>query len=252
MPTKKINQEKLFDILIKTAEDESFRQKVQSDPDLAKELEMTVEEVETLNKVLPQILNYEAIRKELEDVRRMISGTVDPLENSPAIAKEREKYMIEQLQTTGKLIIGFKEGLLDSVNQIKAGFRGVMIMYNIAFYVGILLIIASVVYAFISDNSLISIAFAGIGMIDIIIYFILKPPLDLQKSRANLAQLQSAYFNWLIDLSNWNSAAGSKEEVFQRYKEISEILIKNTEKTLQIIEDYCDLSTTSAKTPKES
>ena len=252
MPVRKIDKEKLFDILIQAAENDDTRQKLLSnaDQELAS-LNLSKEEEDLLAKVLPRVVYYNDLVNEVNQLKSRITGNVNPLPATETIQKEQENYLIEQLRTTSKLLIGFKEGLLDSVNQIKSGFRGVMVMYNVAFYTGIFLIIASIVYAFISNNSLISIAFAGIGMVDIIIYFILKPPLDLQKSRANLAQLESAYFNWLIDLSNWNTAVSAPDIAYERYKEISAILLNNTEKTLKIIEDYCDLSTTTAKTPKE-
>ena len=252
MEKKNIDKEKLFDILLQAAENVDVRQKLQGNINQElSSLDVSLEEVDLLNKILPQILSHQGLVDEINRLRSQISGDINPAPASESFKKEQEKYMVEQLHTTGKLIIGFKEGLLDSGNQIKSGFRGVMVMYNVAFYVGILMIVASIAYAFISNKALISVAFAGIGMIDIIIYFILKPPLDLQKSRANLAQLQSAYFNWLIDLSNWNTAVSAPEIAYERYKEISAILLNNTEKTLKIIEDYCDLSTTTAKTPKE-
>jgi hypothetical protein len=127
-----------------------------------------------------------------------------------------------------------------------------MVMYTVAFYVGILLILAALVFAWFKGESLLPVAFAGLGVADLIAYFITKPPLDLQKSRANLAQLQTAYYNWFIDLFNWNSIINSGEEMIHLYKKVSDMMMRNTERTMKMIEDYCEIASSdnaAAKNP---
>ncbi len=90
------------------------------------------------------------------------------------------------------------------------------------------------------------IVFGGLGIADIIAYFITKPPLDRQRSRANLAQLQAAYFNFFVDVYNWNSHLGHLTQTgqinFKNVKDVSDILIQNTDKTMELIEKYCELN----------
>jgi hypothetical protein len=47
---------------------------------------------------------------------------------------------------------------------------------------------------------------AGAGVTDVIAFIVFKPAEDLQKSRAPLAQLVSAFLTWFNDSHNWNGA----------------------------------------------
>src|SRR5579863_3874461 len=61
-----------------------------------------------------------------------------------------------QQDTTRATADSFKSGLRGTVDQIERGFRSTMIMYMLAFYLGVVLILASLVMAFVKEKSLIS------------------------------------------------------------------------------------------------
>ncbi|HEX9090332.1 MAG TPA: hypothetical protein VF831_02530, partial [Anaerolineales bacterium] len=106
----------------------------------------------------------------------------------------------------------------------------------------------SMIYAVATKGSLLSLAFGGFGILDIITFFITKPPQDLQSSRADLAQLQLAYYNWFLDNYDWTWYVsslwdwGRDDFIRDRMKEASTILLSNTDKTMALIEKYCEFS----------
>lgn len=148
-----------------------------------------------------------------------------------------------QHDTTLDTADSFKSGLRNTVIQIENGFRSTMIMYTVAFYLGVGLIVAAIVMAFVKEKSLLPIVFGSLGVAEVIAYFITKPPQDLQFSRARLAQLQAAFFNWFIDYTNWNGVlmtwAQEGRADLQLVKTVSAILMEHTEKTMALIDTYC-------------
>lgn len=169
-----------------------------------------------------------------------------PLIDAVVQTSEVQKILVGQLRTTMETADKFKAGLRDTIEQIESGYSSVMTMYKVAFYLGIFLILFSLVLAIWRGESLLPIVFGGLGIADVIAYFITKPPQDLQNSRANLAQLQAAYFNWFIDVYNWNSYLSHLNQTgqinFKNVKEVSETLLQNTDKTMELMEKYCELS----------
>lgn len=172
-----------------------------------------------------------------EDVKLVIAGLASRAENATAASYQA------QHDTTLQTADSFKSALRDTVQQIEGGFRATMVMYSVAFYLGVALIVSATVMAFLKEKSLLPIVFGTLGMADMIAYFITKPPQDLQFSRARLAQLQAAFFNWFIDYTNWNGVLmtwtqDGKAEL-QTIKTVSEILMQHTEKTMALIDTYC-------------
>ena len=156
------------------------------------------------------------------------------------------QFLKGQLATTAKTIDTFKEGLQKTIAQIDAGFRSTMRMYQIAFYLGIALVITAVVHALSGGPALISAAFGTVGTLQLITFFFSNPPLYLQASRADLAQLQAAYFCWFTDLYNWNSflmILGQRGDVsFESIKQVSDAVLKSTARTLSLISRHCRIS----------
>lgn len=102
-----------------------------------------------------------------------------------------------------------RKTILGVLEEIDKGFKKAMLMYLIAFYFGLFLILFSMMATLftkegLGNNNLLF--FGGAGMIDIVAFFIFKPTKDLQKSRANLAQLVAAFIFWYINTRNWNVA----------------------------------------------
>lgn len=200
------------------------------------------EEIRLLEFLLTRMISYDPHINQIKGLQESVAKLQFSPLSSQKYRDQLEQFAVNQLRSTELTSDSFKNGLINSLDQIKKGFNTAMIMYTVAFYVGILLILAAVVFAWFKGESLLPIAFAGLGVADLIAYFITKPPLDLQKSRANLAQLQTAYYNWFIDLFNWNSIVNSGEEMIHMYRKVSDMMMRNTERTMKMIEDYCEIA----------
>lgn len=168
------------------------------------------------------------------EIERIVAALKSAVTESPS-----SKQQASTLETAES----FKSGLRNTVVQIERGFRSTMIMYEVAFYLGVGLILAAILMAFVKEQSLLAIAFGSLGIIDIIVYFITKPPQDLQFSRARLAQLEAAFFNWFIDYTSWNGAMMNLAQQgrldFNAMTKISNTLMEHTEKTMELIDKYC-------------
>jgi hypothetical protein len=166
------------------------------------------------------------------------SAAVGPVGETPARA-----------QTTGvdpsiALRDGFQAGLLGVVRQIDMGYQITMWMYTAAFALGMLMMLAALVGAFIRPGNT-NLYLAGLGAADVITFLIFKPAQDLQASRGNLAQLQAAFFAWINDVHNWNryldsleKESGKNAPPFDKAKEVSEIMVHNTERMVRLVGEY--------------
>jgi len=116
--------------------------------------------------------------------------------------------MSEDTQTPGNSPRNMNEELgtriLNVIDEVDKGFRKVMFMYTLAFYVGLGLIVFSCLGTLYFEDNLFLLVFGGVGVADVVAFFIFKPAEDLQRSRGNLAQLVSAFLTWYNDAHNWN------------------------------------------------
>lgn len=155
------------------------------------------------------------------------------------------KFITGQLETTAETANAFKKGLQQTIAQVDKGFKSTMLMFQAAFYLGIALVVAAMIYGMCGGRPLISTVFGGVGSLELLVFFLTKPPLYLQASRSNLAQLQAAYFNWFLDISNWNSLLGALANQgplqFDQVREISEAVFRSTDQTMSLISQYCGL-----------
>ena len=124
-----------------------------------------------------------------------------------------------------------------------------MTMYTVAFYVGIIMILASMYAALIGDSVKAAAVLGGLGMADILASMIFRPAQDVQNSRGNLAQLQAAFFSWFNDVHNWNEylamigrdADDRKVTLeFSRLHEVSDAQMRTIERMMGLIEAYCE------------
>lgn len=170
-------------------------------------------------------------------------GTQAMQNNAP-----QENYLKVQLDAMNRSVLNtydtmdsLKESLQDVIKDAKSAYQYVLLMYLFAFYLGVALIVTSIIFAA-QDKVFFSMAFGAIGLIDIVTHFIYKPPLDLQSSRANLAQLMVILTNWFSDVMNLNTFMGEqgKKLTLDQLKELSDKQNVNTEKMLGLIERYCE------------
>jgi hypothetical protein len=148
----------------------------------------------------------------------------------------------EQWDSTARLWTAFKESLMDTVGQIKGGFFLTMLMYNVTFYLGVALVVASVVFAFAYRESLLSLGLGGLGTVNLVAFLIIGPAERLERSRAGLAQLNAALYTWVIDNYNWNmfnAAQAPGQMTFDQAKAISDMMLRNTQRTMKMLQEYC-------------
>jgi hypothetical protein len=177
-----------------------------------------------------------------QDEIKDLEGILSIVEVGITTASQKFDPVQDQQQSTLTTANELKKGLVDVTKQIQSGYKHVMIMYNVAFYLGIALIASAVLFAIFTGESLLPMVFSGIGMADIIVYLITKPPQGLQDSRANLTQLQAAYFSWFVDMVNWNSYLLEKGQkaTLDDIKKVSEACLHNTGEMMELIDKYCE------------
>lgn len=209
-----------YGIIRRAVADSSFLEKLSEDPDVLISREGITDPKE---------------RSELKDLLYIIAGAQ---QNSTL-----SRFIASQLKSTSETADAFKTGLRKTVEQIDTGFRWTMIMYMVAFYLGVGMIVFSIAFAIIMEKTLLPLVFGGLGVADVIGFFIAKPPQHLQSKRANLAQLQAVYFNWFVDVYNWNSylcTLGQSNSLdYEKVKQISATLLENTDRTMSLVEKYC-------------
>ncbi len=149
--------------------------------------------------------------------------------------------MQSNMDNTIDTMMNLKNSIQDVIKDSKRAYKYVLWMYIVAFYFGIALLIVALVFAA-YDKMILSIAFGSVGLIDVVSHFIFKPPLELQSSRANLAQLMVILTNWFADVMNLNSyfAQSGKPITMAEIKDISSKQNHNTEMMLEFIEKYCE------------
>jgi|AZII01.1.fsa_nt_gi hypothetical protein len=133
----------------------------------------------------------------------------------------------------------FKSGLEKTVVQINRGFQLTMYMYLMVFIIGVIFLGISAYMAISTEKEFISTIFGGMGMLGVLSFFFSNTPIELQRSRGELAQLQAALFNWYVDITNWNSYLLKNQDIpLSGFKEISREQMATTEKTVKLISQY--------------
>lgn len=213
-------------------------------------------------------MSYEIIRRSLVDgqlveaLRTNPEGTLiglgvtDPIERRDCLqilslmaagASQQAvlaQKMQEQFFGTLEVAKEMKDGLKRTLEQIDSAYRSTMLMYQVSYYLGVLLVIVAVVVALMGREPLLSSVFGALGMIDLLAFFLLKPQERLQSSRASLAQIQAALYNWFIDSINLNTMMTKYDQLgdLASVAGVSESLMNHTDKTLEMLQKYCKLA----------
>jgi hypothetical protein len=172
---------------------------------------------------------------------------MEQMEDQANQAKEATKDIWE---TTSSM----RKGLRLTVKQIDDAFLYTMWMYIASFVMGIALIAAGIVSAFIhhgKDTETLSIALGGLGTATTLAFFFTKPPERLQSSRANLAQLQCALLVWFNDFLYQNGLLqilwpetqdpAKRPLVIPKIQHISRDILAHTNQILEMLQKYCKL-----------
>jgi hypothetical protein len=158
-----------------------------------------------------------------------------------AQARKIESQLDETLAVASEL----KNALKKTLKQIDVAFQSTMRMYQISFYLGVVLIVAAIIVAVTQKETLIPVVFGTLGILDVITFFLVKPPERLQSSRASLAQLQAALYNWFMDSVNQHGYLTFLQQQqkldLQSMQQVSDIMMSHTDKTLEMLQKYCKL-----------
>lgn len=192
---------------------------------------------------LEQLLHDEGIKKPTKDE---IGSAIDTLAIYEQIRitdllRERERNQVIANKLSDELLL--------VMEQIREGFGRVMNMYTVAFYMGVLLVFLGIILSFIYRENILALVFGGMGFGEIAGIMIYKPADKLQNSRGNLAQLQSALFTWINDMSNWNaflerldkSTKAGEKPPFAEAEKVSKRSFQNLAYTMKLIQVYCEL-----------
>ncbi|MFZ5908960.1 MAG: hypothetical protein ACOYYU_02975 [Chloroflexota bacterium] len=190
-----------------------------------------------------------------EDVMKSV-GITDPDDMStlkPLLSPFTELGILQfgEVQEHYQVMSSLRSGLQSTIKQMLDGYARTMLMYSISFYIGIGLLVLAAVFAIQGREPLLPLVFAGLGTADIIGYFVVGPPLQIQESRSDLAQLQATYFAWYQNMRYVDSFIQTEYQKYINrqisstdYSEIlratSKSIIEDTRKVLTMIESFVE------------
>jgi hypothetical protein len=170
----------------------------------------------------------------------MFSGAVSQQEANQRVLEQVTEAQKDTLAVAKQM----KMGLQRTLEQIDSAYRSTMLMYQITFYLGVVLIVVAVGATLFGREPLLPAVFGTLGIIDLLAFFLFKPQERLQASRSSLAQVQAALYNWFMDSVNLNTLMGAlgQAKEFGEAQKVSEALLAHTEKTLEMLQKYCKLT----------
>jgi hypothetical protein len=157
----------------------------------------------------------------------------------------QQQIMARSGDDTMDLVKKLKQSLINNTTGTVKAYKTVLVIYTVAFIIGVLLIVTAIVFAGMG-KTILAIAFGSLGMLDIVTYFVKLPANKIQESRSNLSQLQVVLIVWLKDIINndallYQYNVKSKEGIsIDDYKRITDINISNTTALLKLIEDWAE------------
>ena len=174
------------------------------------------------------------------------------MHKSDAFLNEDDLGLSESKKSSLEVATKFREGLIRDLESVHKAYDKVMVMYTIAFYLGVFLIGFSLYSAVFLKNDILTILTGVLGTADIVTSFIYRPAQELQNSRGNLVQLKCAFFNWLNDLNCWNvylnRAGRNKDNVsYDEVKNVSKTMLENLSVIMELIEKYAIYKHTDKK-----
>ena len=195
-----------------------------------------------LSRDLPATLSEEGVAdpQQAQQLAALINLIMAGANANNALATKFER----QLDGTLAVATEMKNGLKSTLEQIDSAFRSTMLMYQICFYLGVLLVVVAVVVALLGQGNLLAATFGSLGVLDVLLFFLAKPQEKLQSSRANLAQLQAALYNWFMDSVNQNtllSLLHQRGASVEEMQKVLDSLMRHTDRTLEMMQKYCKL-----------
>lgn len=195
-------------------------------------------------------LTDESILK-INEINNVIAQQASMIQNyqSPVGEKQLQIQMLQLEKTAESGIQSFdvikklKDSLNDTLLTSKKSQSITTWMYISSFILGMLLIVAAMVFAFL-DKPILAIAFGTFGMVDIVAHFIADPPARLQESRSNYVQLIGLTLAWFKETLNNDAYIGSAgtitKEALDNFNVLSDNYATNTGRFFQMMDDLAE------------
>jgi hypothetical protein len=206
---------------------------------------------------------------EREDIHIVISAFFDPYDKDnpghpnnwvsapveavrSVLAKKNIKWSDENIMIIGAMLVHpsndriiklvrniFEAEVLirDAREQVNPAYRSTLIMHNVTFYLGIVLILSAVYSAYMGSEFL-SAIFGSIGIATIISLFLKDPVKGLHQSIGNLIQLEIIFNSYARQLGYWKVYENIDNKK-THYELINEIELC-TKRTVYLIQEYCE------------
>ncbi|MEL6694814.1 MAG: hypothetical protein AAFV78_21020 [Bacteroidota bacterium] len=147
---------------------------------------------------------------------------------------------------TFEVITELKNNLKDTLKESQNAQNIARLMFIFTFSLGLILI-GVAVYFGIMGQEILSIAFGSFGMLEIVFFMLVDPPLKIQDSRSNYAQLSVGMLAWFTEFYNSNAMMvfaqnqGLKpEQVLEEYHKLSNMHIEQTVQMLRVIDEVAE------------
>jgi hypothetical protein len=162
------------------------------------------------------------------------------------ITKTPQQFVGDASFASFKRLYGLSLEIHRGLNQVKT-------MYWVQFVLGIALILASIAFYVVGQQTgnnqpFLTGIFGASGAITLVSTFITTPPASLQKNRVDLSQWMIAYTVWTNTFfkttefmpKDNDGAASSSTQAWNQFKEYNNYLLEKTADLLRIIEDTCE------------
>jgi hypothetical protein len=234
--------------------------------------------MDTLDEIINAIYNNDTSLKDSLKKKKISDSTKEKIlaiNNQVDIETLKNKELLEQHKSGVETFIVIKElkkTLISTLKESKSSQSIIKLMYVSTFLLGLILI-GIAVYFGIEGKEILSIAFGSFGMLSIVTFLIKDPPLKLQDSRSNYAQLTSGILGWFSDLINTesmisindtfnrkvqntkeidlNSQLIIHEKLLDSYLKILDAKTNNTSRLLKLIDDVAEPGNVKRKKKKK-
>ncbi|GAB5401038.1 MAG: hypothetical protein Aureis2KO_26230 [Aureisphaera sp.] len=221
-----------------------------------------------LESVIEVLINPKnVINKEYLIENKVSERTISQIEHIQSIMAQSSHEQGEQVDATGedtlRLINKLKLSLEASLKESQNVQNIIKVMFSMTFLIGFILIGVAIYFGW-KGETFLATAFGGFGMLSIVTLLLKDPPLKMQDSRSNYAQLSVGILAWLNDLMDKAAMAkqnqlfsleiltdkekGTEEklkahkECIDHYLSISNTQIGNTIKLLNLIDEVAEPS----------
>jgi hypothetical protein len=168
------------------------------------------------------------------------------------LAKKNVKWNDEQIKLVGMVlahpsgaytlelvrnVFDAEDMIRDAIDQVKPAYWSMLLMHNVTFYLGVILILAAI-YSSYEGRDLFSAIFGGVGLGTIVFLFFRQPIRGLQRSISNLIQLEVIYNSYAKQMGYWKAYEKNMHVAVK--KEVIHEIEMCTQRTIHLIQKYCE------------